>query len=118
MGRTQRGISLSGALAGMIVVGVVGIFAAKMVPSYLEFMAVKKMVKAMADGGELAGSVAQIRNAFDRRNAVEDVKSVKGADLDITKEGGQAVVRAEWSVKMPIAGNLSVCADFAVSSKD
>ena len=118
MVRKQRGISLSGALAGMIVVAVVGLFAAKLMPSYLDYFAVKKMVKAMVTEGELKGNVAEIRRAFDRRNAVDDIRSIKGDDLEITKEGGQAVVRAEWSVKMPVAGNLSVVADFVVTSQD
>jgi hypothetical protein len=74
------------------------------------------MIKAMVDGGEIKGTVNEIRNTYDRRNAVEDVAAVKGADLDITKEGGQTVIRAEWSKKLPLAGNISICADFSVSS--
>ena len=45
--KTQRGITLMGALGGMIVVAFVGLFAAKLLPSYIEYYAVKKIFASM-----------------------------------------------------------------------
>ncbi|HEX4944738.1 MAG TPA: DUF4845 domain-containing protein [Usitatibacteraceae bacterium] len=116
MTRTQRGFTLSGALMGMVVLALAALFAAKLLPSYIEYYAVQKILKAMETTGDTKGTVQDIRRSFDRRNAIEDVKSVVGDDLDITKEGGEAVVTATWSTKVPIIGNFSACLDFSVTT--
>lgn len=116
MKRTQRGITLTGAIAGMAVLAFVGLFAAKLMPSYLEYFAVQKILRAMDTTGELKGSVAEIRRSFDKRNAVEQVQAVGGGDLEISKEGGEVVVSATWSAKVPMIYNFSACLDFHVTS--
>lgn len=116
MTRTQRGISLTNALLGMIVLAAVGLFGAKLTPAYLEYFAVKKMLAAMESSGETRGSVREIRNAWARRNTIEGVKSVAPDDLEITKEGGEAVVTAVWATKVPIIGNFSACLDFSATT--
>ncbi len=116
MTRTQRGITLTGALMGMIVLAGVGLFGAKLAPSYIEFYSVKKIFAAMEQSGDLKGSVREIRASYDRRNAVEGVRTLNGEDLEITKEGGEAVITANWSAKVPIVGNFSACLDFSVTT--
>ena len=108
----QRGVSLMGLIITLSILAFVGISAAKMVPSYSEFFSVKKIFKTMEDAGETRGTVNEIRRAYDRRNAIEDVKAVQGSDLEITKEGGETVVTAAWSVKIPMVYNISACVDF------
>ena len=112
----QRGVSLTGLIITLAVLGVGGVLAAKLMPAYIEFFAVKKMFASMEQAGDLKGSVREIRRAFDTRNAIEDVKSVKGEDLEVTKEGGETVVSAAWSVKVPMMSNVSACVDFAVTT--
>ena len=114
--RKQLGVTLSGAIVGMVILALAGLFAAKLMPSYLEFFAVKKMLAAMEETGETKGTVRDIRNAFDKRNAIEDVKNVKPDDLEITKEGGEAVVTANWSVRVPLVHNISACLDFTATT--
>jgi hypothetical protein len=112
----QRGVSLTGLIITLAVLGFLGVMAAKLSPAYIEYFAVKKMFASMEQSGDLKGSVRDIRKAFETRNAIEDVKSVKGEDLEITKEGGETVVSANWSVKVPMVSNISACVDFAVTS--
>jgi len=114
--RKQRGVTLSGAIVWMIVLALGGLFAAKLLPSYLDYFAVQKMIRAMDQNGETKGTVKEIRNAFDRRNTIEGVKDVRGDDLEITKEGGETVVSAIWSVKVPVVSNFSACLDFTVTT--
>jgi hypothetical protein len=116
MSRTQRGISLTGALIGMIVLAFAGLFAAKLLPSYLEYFAVQKILKSMESAGDIKGSVKDIRLSFDKRNTIEGVKAMRGEDLEITKEGGEAVVTASWSAKVPVIGNFSACLDFTATT--
>ena len=114
--RKQSGISLIGLIVGLGVLGFLGVMAAKLLPSYVEYFAVKKMFAAMEQAGDLKGSVRDIRKSFERRNAIEDVKSVQGEDLEVTKEGGEAVVTATWSVRVPMVHNVSTCLDFTVTT--
>ena len=112
----QRGVSLSGLIWTLAILAFVGIMAAKLMPSYIEYFAVKKMFASMEQAGDLKGTVRDIRGAYERRNAIEDVKSVTPQDLDISKVGGETVVSANWSVKVPLVYNISACLDFAVTT--
>lgn len=116
MRKKQLGITLKGLVVGLGVLGFLAVMAAKLLPHYLEYFAVKKMFAAMEQAGDLKGTVREIRSSFDRRNAIEDVKSVRPEDLEITKEGGEAVVSASWSVRVPMVSNISACIDFTATS--
>lgn len=112
----QRGLSPLGLLVVLGVVGFFGILGAKLIPTYVEYWSVRKIFAAMEKNGETNGSPAEIRRAYDRRNAIEDVRNVQGKDLEIRKEGGDTVVSAEWSVKVPMVANVSACIDFAATT--
>jgi hypothetical protein len=114
--RKQQGLSLWNLIIGLSVLGFLGVMAAKLMPAYVEYFAVKKMLAAMEQGGDLKGSVREIRYAYEKRNAIEDVKSVRGEDLEVSKEGGEAVVTASWSVRIPMVANVSTCIDFTVTT--
>jgi Tfp pilus assembly major pilin PilA len=114
--RKQQGVSLMGLIVGLGVVGFLGVMAAKLLPAYVEYFAVKKMFAAMEQAGDLKGSVREIRHSFEKRNAIEDVKSVRSDDLEITKEGGEAVLTANWSVRVPMVSNVNACLDFMVTT--
>lgn len=114
--RKQLGVSLLGLIMGLALLGFVGIMAAKLLPAYLEYMAVKKILNAMEAAGDLKGTVRDIRYNFEKRNAIEDIKSVRGDDLEVTKDGAQAVVTANWSVRVPMVHNINACLDFYVTT--
>ncbi len=112
----QRGMTLISLIVTLGVLGFLAIMAAKLLPAYIEFFSVKKMMATMDQSGDLKGTVRDIRAAFDRRNAIEDVKNVRGEDLEITKEGGETVITANWSVKVPMVYNISACLEFSVTT--
>ena len=112
----QRGITLTGLIVVVGVLGFVGVMAAKLMPSYLEYYAIKKIFSAMEQAGDLKGTVKEIRNSFEKRNAIEDVKAVRPEDLEIGKEGGETVMTATWSKRVEMVGNVAACLDFVVST--
>jgi hypothetical protein len=114
--RHERGVSLTGLIVWLAVLGFLGVMGAKILPSYIEYFGVKKIFAAMEQGGDLKGSVRDIRLAYDRRNTIEDIKSVQGSDLEVTKVGGETVVSANWTVRVPLVANASACLDFAVTT--
>ena len=114
--RRERGIGLMQLILTLAIVGFVGLMVAKCMPSYLEYFSVKKMFAAMEQTGETKGTVREIRSAYERRNNIEDVKSVRPEDLEITKEGGETVITATWSARVPLVYNISACLDFMVTT--
>ena len=115
--RKQRGISLSGTIFWLAILGFLGIMAAKLLPAYLEYFSVKKIFAQLEAQGVTKGSVRDIRFGYEKLNAVEDVKSVRGDDLEITKSGGDAVISAAWSVKVPLVANVAACLDFSATTE-
>ena len=115
--RKQRGITLSGTIFWLAILGFLGIMAAKLMPAYIEYFSVKKILAQLEAQGVTKGSVRDIRFGYEKLNAIEDVKSVRGDDLEITKAGGEAIISANWSVKVPLVYNISACLDFAVTTE-
>jgi len=116
--RKQQGVSLTGLIFWLALLGFVGVLAAKLLPAYIEFLSVKKIFATMENAGEMKGTVSEIRRAYDRRNAIEDVKNVQGSDLEISRgSGGEPVVTAAWSTKIPMVYNISACLDFVVTTE-
>lgn len=112
----QRGLSLTGLIITLGVLAFLAVMAAKLLPAYVEYFAVKKMFAAMEQNGDLNGTPADIRRSYTTRNAIEDVKNVQANDLEISKEDGQTVLTANWSVKVPLVSNISACLDFSVTT--
>jgi hypothetical protein len=98
------------------ILGFVGLMAAKLMPAYLEWMSVRKILAAMEGAGETKGTVGEMRRSYEKRNAIENVTSVRGDDLEITKEGGEATITATWSVRIHMVYNINACLDFTAST--
>lgn len=116
MRKQQRGITLTGTIVTLGILGFVGIMAAKLMPAYLEYASVKKILQTMEQSGATKGTVRDIRHSYEKLNAIEDVKSVRGDDLEITKQGQDAIVTATWSVRVPLVANVNACLDFTAST--
>lgn len=114
--RRQRGLSLMQVVVWGMAIAILALAMAKLLPAYLDYYAVKKIFATMQQAGDTKGTVRDIRVSFDRRNSVEGVKDVKGDDLEITKEGGETVITASWSVRVPMMHNLSACLDFVATT--
>ena len=114
--RYQRGLSLMNVIVGLGVVGFLGVMGAKLMPAYIEYYTVKRVFAQMEQAGVLKGTVREIRYDWEKRNAIEDVRSIKGEDLEISKAGGETVLTAAWSVKVSLVGNASACLDFVVTT--
>ena len=97
----QRGLSFF----GLVFIGVLAVAAfaigGQSVPIFLEYQAILKAAKKAARDGS---TVPEIRASFDRAGAIDDIASVQGKDLDITKEGDKVVVSFKYAREIPLAG--------------
>jgi hypothetical protein len=116
--KRQQGLGFAGVIILLIGIVFIAIIGMKLVPAYIEFYTIKKAVNSMTSSGELRGaSVADVRKAFDRRTAIDDITAVTPADLEITKEGNEVVISFAYEKRIPLFYNISVLIDFAGSSR-
>lgn len=115
--RNQQGVTL----VGMVIVGIIIVFVAigglKIAPAYIEYYKVKKAIVGVAQTTS-RGTVAEVRAAFDRRAAIDDIDVIAGRDLDVTKEGNEIVISFAYPKRISMFGNVSVLIDFAASSNN
>jgi hypothetical protein len=100
MKHQQRGISFIGLLFVGAVVAFAGILAAQVVPTLIEFQAITKAASKAA----LGTTVPEIRLIFDKAGAIDDIHSISGKDLEVTKEGDKTVVSFAYTREIHVAG--------------
>lgn len=104
-------------LSLLVLIIVVAIAGMKIVPAYIEYFTIKKAIAGMTQSGELRNaSVAQVRQAFDRRTQIDDISSIGPSDLEITKEGTEVVVSFAYEKRIHLFNNISLLIDFSGSS--
>lgn len=97
----QRGISFVGLVFVAGVVGAAGVVAAQVLPTALEFMNVQKAAQKAAKEGQ---TPPEVRMIFDKAASIDDIKSLSGKDLEITKEGDKVVVAFSYEREIHLAG--------------
>ena len=96
----QRGASLIGILlmGGVLVFG--GIVAAQVAPTYIEYRTIIKTANKVKG----ASTPAEARSNFDKAAQIDDIKSITGKDLEITKDGNNMVIAFAYSKEIHLAG--------------
>lgn len=96
----QRGVSFLGLLfvGGMLAVS--GVIAAQVFPTLLEFQSVKRAV----DKASVGSTVAEVRSIFDKAAAIDNISTITGKDLDVTKAGDKIVVNFAYQREIHLAG--------------
>src|SRR3954466_14890352 len=116
--KRQKGVSLSGLLMASVFIIVIVLLGLKIVPVFLEYNAIQRSFRGIAEDPALrVGSREQVRRAFVSRAMVDDIKAISADQVEITREGGDLLITAEYAVKVPLFRNLSACFDFHPSSK-
>ena len=114
--KKQRGVSLSGLLIISVIVIAVVILGFKLFPPYTEYLSIKKTINEIARNPEIR-TPREVVEAYERRSAIDNFTSVRGTDLEISKQGDRLAVGATWSVKVPLFYNVSACIDFNAHSQ-
>ncbi len=109
----QQGIT---AIAFIVVVAFVGVFAfavLKVMPFYMEQMKVVSIledVKNDLDGN--GASIVEIRNAITKRLDIEMVTGVQAREFEIAKTNAGFTVHAKYERRAPYLANLYLVAAF------
>ena len=109
----QRGIGFIGVIliiAGLLFLAIIGI---KLVPTYLHNMQIERIFKSIVNDPEMQdATVKDIRASFTKRASLDDITEVIAEDIDVSKDGGHISLSANYSVKIPVAGNVSLMVEF------
>ena len=115
MRKRQTGISLLGLIFGSFVLVVAALLAMKLVPSYIEYFNAKKAIYSIVNENP-EGSVTDVRKSFEARATIDDITSVRPADLEIRKDRGLLVVAFSYRKEIRLFANISMCIDFAADT--
>lgn len=110
----QRGLTLIGLLIMGIFVALVALVGMRVVPTVIEYMAIKKAAVRAASASD---NPAEIRAAFERSAAVDDFSSITGKDLLIERVGDRQVVSFEYEKRIPLFGPASLVIDYAADTR-
>lgn len=111
--KKQNGLSLVGFVFFAFVFVGLAIVAMKVVPTVVEYMAVKK---AIVSAKETGGSVREIQQAFDKQRDAGYISSVSGQDLEITRTPSGFDISVAYQKKIGLVGPASLVIDYTAST--
>lgn len=110
----QRGLGLINLIIAAIVVAIVVIVLMPAIPGFIEYRAIVSAVKKSAQ--DPSGTPEGVRRAFDRFAAIDDISSIRGADLLVERSPDGPIVSFAYQKRIPLAGPASLVFDYAGSS--
>lgn len=110
---SQRGVSFLG-LVVMVALGVsIFIVGAKVVPTVIEHQAILKAVEKAKAGN----TVPEVRTIFDKAATIDDISSISGKDLDVSKSGDKVVVAFAYNKEIELFGPAYLLIKYTGRSK-
>lgn len=109
----QQGVSLTGLIFILAILGVIAVLGMKIGPTVTEYMSVKKAIATAKAAGTTA---AEVRTSFDKQAEVGYIESINGKDLQIVKNGDVLDVSFAYQKKIPLVGPASLLIDYEGST--
>ena len=109
----QRGITFIGLIFVGAVLAITGVVAAQVFPTVLEYQTVVKAVNKASEGA----TVAEVRMIFDKAAAIDNISSITGGDLEVTKDGDKVVVSFAYQREIHLAGPAYLTLKYAGRSR-
>jgi Domain of unknown function (DUF4845) len=119
MRQHQQGMTLIGLLCILALAGLVVYAGIRLVPVYLNYMAIARTLDAVA--GEVKGDNPDpetMRSLIDRHFAIEDPRIITQAkDVEITREDGGVQMHVSFDETVPYLANVSLSVHFEKTVK-
>lgn len=108
--RRQRGLSLIGLLIFGIIAVMLVVLGMRVMPSALEYFAIKRALNTIASSG--ASTPADIQRAFERQAAIDDFTSISGRDLVIERTDAGVTIGFRYEKRVPLFGPASLLIEY------
>jgi Domain of unknown function (DUF4845) len=116
MKKMQSGLSLIGFIVMLVLVGTVALVAFRAVPAHHEFFSVQRVLKDTLQEVGDGGSRTQFGSVFDRRAQIDDITSVRGSDIQVSKADGRTILTVQYEKRQPLIGYASIVFDFQATA--
>lgn len=109
----ERGVSCLGCLVATVIVVALALGGLRIIKAYMQNAEITHVLQAMAEDAELqSASENDIRIAFARRASVAEISAIQPDDVQVSRSSGVISLSAEYSVSIPVAGNISMVLNF------
>ena len=112
----QRGLTMTGFLFTAIVAVAVVMVGFRMVPPYIEYFTVKKIMAKTLEDSKQGFTLYQFRRDFDLKASADYIDSVQGSDIQVMKDGNALVATASWTRTLHLVGNVSLLLEFEATA--
>jgi hypothetical protein len=112
----QRGLTIMGFLFTALVAVAVVMIGFRVLPSYIEYFSVQKVMAKTLQDSKQGFSLYQFRRDFDLKASADYIDSVRGTDIEVTKEGNNLVATATWTRTLHLVGNVSLLLEFEATA--
>lgn len=113
-GMKQRGLSLVGFLFVIVIVALLAVLGMKVVPSVVEYVAIKRAITNAKHAGSSPG---EIKASFDKQRDAAYIESVTGKDLEVTKTEAGYDVDVSYQKKIELFGPASLVLDYEATTR-
>jgi hypothetical protein len=114
MKHQQRGISFIGLLFVGGILAFTGVLMAQILPTVMEYQTILKTVNKAAGSGSTVG---EVKSLFDKAATIDNIHSITGKDLEVTKEGDKTVVSFAYTREIHLAGPAFILLKYDGKSK-
>jgi hypothetical protein len=109
----QRGVTFVGFIliaAGVIFAAIIGM---KLVPAYIHSAQIAQIFRTIASDPAMQGaSIKDIKDSYTKRANINYITDITAEDIEISKDEGRLVLSTSYSVKIPVAGNITLLLEF------
>lgn len=115
--KKQHGVTLTGLLLTIAVLAMVTLLGFKLFIPYKQYYTVQNAFKTLSVAPEVRnGGRREFIVAWSKYVMTDDVNVIAGDDVDLTKQGNELIISANYSVRVPLFRNISLMIDFAPTS--
>lgn len=115
MKQNQKGISFTGFLITLAVVGFALFIGMKLFPMYQEYWAVKKTLKSIAADDTIGLDAVSIRNSLVKYFDVGYISNVDPKDVTVERAPEGVLITADYEIRKPLIYNLDIVGKFKTS---
>ena len=113
----QQGIGFAALITIIAVLLFVVILGMKLVPAYTHNMRIEHIFKTIVNDPEMQNAaVKDVRASYAKRATMDYITDITAEDIEVGKEGSSLSLSASYTVKIPVAGNISLVLEFNPSS--
>lgn len=109
----QRGMSFISLLFVAGLLAATGVVVAQALPTVIEYQAVLKAATKASAGN----TVPEVRDIFDKAASIDNIASISGKDLEVTKVNDKVVVSFAYQREIHLAGPAYLTLKYAGSSR-